>query len=426
MAATTTKKATTTKRAPAKKPTPKVEVKREVPGKEVIDLPELPEDQRTIDRLVAMVPPKERLDMYVHRTFEDGLSDFEFFEYAHQTGQNILLPGPTGSGKSHALEAYAAWKRVPYGFLDGSRLTRIDDVFGEYLPSEDDAKALTFVEGNFTLILRYGGVYCINELNMILEGVSARFFTVFDDHRSIQLNNNTKETVKGDERTLIAAAYNPGYAGGRELNRALKRRFLVRKWGYDRSTEENLVQGEHLLETATRLRSAVDNGTIDTPVPTSALIEFEQRLFQIGELRGFESGYLFAKQAFLDMFEPEEVGAVRIDFENNESAIKSDYYSLWFADEDEVAEPAEKVDGGDTDDEDRKVLGGIGVKTMTKMRSKRGGSCTACGKDFNAGDIILYGGKQNNKSIVVHNLDACTPDGVDVRVSKALKAEGHA
>jgi len=401
-----------------------------VPSKDVLDLPFLPDDQETIDRLVAMVPPKERLEEYVHRTFEDGLTDFEVFEYVHQTGQNIMLPGPTGSGKSHALEAYAAWKRIPFGWLDGSRLTRIDDVYGEYLPSEADAKALHFVEGDFTLILRWGGVYVIEEMNMILEGVSARLFTVFDDHRTIQLNNASKEKVRGDNRTLLAACYNPGYAGGRELNRALKRRFLVRKWGYDRQTEESLVQSKHLLDVSFALRQAVDNGVLDTPVPTSALIEFEQRVFQLGEARGFETGYLFAKAAFLDQFEAEEVGAVRIAFENNETALKEELYGLWFAPvEKDVKAKKSTAKKSDAPKEDpakgfnEAVAGGTGAKSFTRMRSRNKGTCLACNKSFPAKDIILYGGKEAGKSLVYHDSPTCRPADALIKDSRALQNE---
>lgn len=397
-----------------------------VPSKDVLNLPLLPDDQETIDRLVSMVPPKERLDEYVHRTFEEGLTDFEVFEYVHQTGQNLMLPGPTGSGKSHALEAYAAWKRIPFGWLDGSRLTRIDDVYGEYLPSEEDAKALHFIEGDFTLILRWGGVYVIEELNMILEGVSARLFTVFDDHRTIQLNNASKEKVRGDSRTLLATCYNPGYAGGRELNRALKRRFLVKRWGYDRKTEESLIQSKHLLDTAARLRLAVDNGVLDTPVPTSALIEFEQRVFQLGEARGFETGFLFAKAAFLDTFEAEEVGAVRIDFENNETSLKKELYNLWFApttSETETKKTTKKAPDGDSDEESRKVAGGYGNVSLTRMRSRMKGNCTACGNPFEAKAVILYGGKVKGKSVVYHDTPDCRPSDAVVKDSRAIKEE---
>lgn len=413
MAAT---KSTTTKKSPPAKrkvAAPKVTVKREVPSKDVLDLPVYPEDQATIDRLVAMVPPKERLDIYVHREFADTLSDFEFFEYAHQTGQNILLPGPTGSGKSHALEAYAAWKRLPFGWLDGSRLTRIDDVYGEYAPSEEDGSKLTFIEGNFTLVFKWGGVWVFEELNMVLEGVSARLFTVFDDHRAIQLNNQTRDIIRGDERTLIAGCYNPGYAGGRELNRALKRRFLVRRWDYDRATEEKLVQSGDLLDFAKRVRDAVGNGTLQTPLPTSALIEFEQRLYQIGEAKGFNAGWNFAKGALLDQYEDDELGAVKNTFELSEDTLTRFYFELWFdasAEEDDSEEEAEPAEPAA---KKRSVKGGTAgnVLHLTRITARHNGTCKSCGDPIQKGSSILYGGRGHT----YHDDSSCTPSGASIK-----------
>ena len=81
------------------------------------DLDQVPAQHR--EQVENMIPEPRFEDIYTHRHIVSPVNgatylDFDVFSDAFATKHNVMLPGPTGSGKTTAWRAYAAMLRLPY------------------------------------------------------------------------------------------------------------------------------------------------------------------------------------------------------------------------------------------------------------------------------------------------------------------------
>lgn len=264
----------------------------------------------------AYIPDPEIAHKYVGRQI-NGVWDKTIADIAIAEKRNILLMGPTGSGKTLFGEAYAAATGRMYYSLPCDVSIDPTALFGRMQPTEV-AGRFEFVYGPVSQIVKYGGVLNISEINFMMPKIAASIYPLLDGRRYIPLLGHRGEVVRAHEDLLIIADMNPNYRGTIELNAAFKNRFGFKiPWDYDTTVEEKLVKYPTLREIASQLREM--HGTdITTPVSTNMLMEFES--FVANSALSYE----FAAANFASAFETDEQEAVTKVFELNKTKLESE------------------------------------------------------------------------------------------------------
>lgn len=258
--------------------------------------------------LSAYLLPKERAfgdangnGAYLHRTIgsnpdwtvDDPSPDDEsvgIFNIFQARRRPILLEGPTSTGKTFAIEAYAAARQIPLFTIYGSGGTTESDLYGRWLPS-GVGDELTWVDGPVTTWALHGGILYVNEANFIPAEVLSSLYSALDDRRTIEVRGHYIED-EGEHRQRVIPLHedcwvvvdgNPGYVGTGEWSEALRNRCTVLPWHYDRETEAQLIVSAALLEFVEALRTnAKGGGGIFTPVATKQFVEFERNVYDFG------------------------------------------------------------------------------------------------------------------------------------------------
>lgn len=276
------------------------------------DLSTVPADDR--DRVEALIPDPRIAGAYVHRNVE-GVNDFDLFDIAIAERENVMLAGPTGSSKTSVFRAYAASRGLPFVLVECNAAMDPGSVLGRTTISADGG--VGWVDGDFTLVIRYGGVALIDEVNMAHPRITAGFHQLLAVTRRMSIPEAGETVIAGrgglgdTQPVLLGAAFNPRYQGTVRLSEALSNRFAIQlDWDYDRGVEEQLVTSTRLLDMAENIRSL---GEIRTPMSTNALMEFERhaRIF----------GMPLASRLLVNRFAPEERAPVARALEANVEAI---------------------------------------------------------------------------------------------------------
>lgn len=242
---------------------------------------EHPQTQR-----LAQVPEQKWLDKYVNREVH-GVRDFDIFDTAFERGQNVLIEGPTGPGKTSAIRAWSVHRGIHFYQFPSNGALEPSQLFGRMHITE--AGSFAWQDGPVTDIWRHGGAILWGEINFTPERISSVMFPAADAARTITLLDNGAETIQAHRPNcwcdldkdecrkkwvIIFADMNPGYEGTRPLNRALRNRFAHKlEWGYDENVEKKLVQSASLLKVAQQIRA---EGSFETAVSTNLLMEFAE------------------------------------------------------------------------------------------------------------------------------------------------------
>lgn len=267
----------------------------------------------------AYIPDTSVYASYVGRKV-NGVQDLELLEYAMDRGHNVMLSGPTGSGKTRLGESFAAWKGLPYYSLPCDVSIDPSALFGKMVPTED-AGRFEWADGPVTELARNGGVLNISEVNFMSPKIAASLYPLLDSRRQIPLLANRGEIVRpGRGELLIVADMNPNYRGTQILNAAFLNRFPLKiVWDYDDAVEKSLVGSASLRELAKKIRAMLGK-EIRTPVSTNALVETVQFA------RDF--GAKFALANFVAGFEPGEQDAIQKLTDLSSKEIERDIAAL--------------------------------------------------------------------------------------------------
>lgn len=270
------------------------------------------------DVVIAQVPDKKWAKQYVQRRIPSGQTEFEIFDSALENAENVLIFGPTGSGKTMSVLAYASERNMPYYNVASHNGIEISQLIGQWIPTPDGH--YKWQDGAVTQIVRNGGVLLLNEINFMPERFTTAIFSLLDDRRHLLLMGNNGEIIHAHKDLLIVADMNPQYRGTRPMNEAFKDRWAHKlEFDYDPKIERSLIKSKAMLDMAGALRESHDKREIQTPISTRSLVTFAKN---IGKL-----GIEYAIYSFLNSFgDLKERNAVRMIVDNTYKAnIASDF-----------------------------------------------------------------------------------------------------
>lgn len=286
---------------------------------------------------VATVPDIATHDLYVDRYWSGGHTTYDLYETGYRNGFNILNEGPTQCGKTTSAEAWAAFKGLAYYAIPNNAGISNDDLFGKYVPDETGSAVAVWQDGPVTDIFRHGGVLVANELPFLPDRVQSILYQALGRERQVSLQAHKAEVIRAhlgsegpkpcwcngsdpdcdDKRVLIIADMNPGYQGVRDLNDAVRARFLIQNtWDYDPAVEAQLVRSSSLQAVVAQLRAEAAKGTYDTPISTGMMIEFETLAVTLS--------MPFAVTNFVNHFRTDERASVALVLDTWSSQLESE------------------------------------------------------------------------------------------------------
>lgn len=242
------------------------------------DLEAVPAKDRA--RVEALIPHPDIGNVIYTPRYPFGMHEFDLFDQARSLRHNILLAGPTGSAKTTVARAYAAARGLPFVSVEFNGGMDVATVLGHTTITENEG--VEWVDGEATLVCRYGGVCLLDEVNMAPPRFAAAFHGALDDRRRLTLVDHA-ETVRLNREALFVGAYNDTeYFGTTSLNQAFNDRFAIQlQWGYDAGVEEARIgtKSATVLEVGRTLRNTDD---VETPVSTRALEDFIKHARALG------------------------------------------------------------------------------------------------------------------------------------------------
>jgi cobaltochelatase CobS len=207
-------------------------------------------------------------------------------------GDNVMLVGPAGCGKSHLCAQVAQALGRDYGFISGSAGVSESALTGWLLPS--DGGRFDYQPSEFVRLYETGNsVFLFDELdamdsNMLLVVNAA----LANGHMSVPHRRGAPMVMRGPDCALMASANtwgngaSPIYAGRNQLDGATLDRWTAVPMDYDRDVESTIADGMGLdhgtRNRIWRLRDAVREKELRRIVSTRA-IQRAARMQSIGD-----------------------------------------------------------------------------------------------------------------------------------------------
>jgi hypothetical protein len=267
---------------------------------------------------LSSVPPRALADRYIHRNVLGNTEDFKAFDYARANHINVLIYGPTGPGKTTAVEAWAADRNLRMATVSGNAALEPSHLFGKFI--SDGRGGFCWIDGPVTDVVRNGGVLLLDEFNFISPKIYTVIYPLTDSRRTITLLDHMGEVIVAHKDLTVFATMNPDYVGTSPLNFAMRNRFDMQiPWDYDEKVEGKLVKSKALQNMVKQLREEAAKGSYETPISTNMLIEFSEFVRDLG--------YEFAVENFIAHFGSDEQPSIRLVVQTHEVNLRRDFGS---------------------------------------------------------------------------------------------------
>lgn len=305
-------------------------------------------------RMSTWLNPKE-YEHYIQRKVR-GVTDFTLFDGAFMRHENILLEGPTQSGKTTAVYAWGAKRGLRLANVPSNVGADPTDLIGDWLPTSDNS--LYWQDGPVTDVVRNGGLLLINEVNFLPEEIKTIMYSLLD-YRRVLIVPKTGEILRvhdggedcwcgknpgNDPKTgkpidpdwkdmrepdkdgvltcnrglAIFVDMNPDYYGTHALNHAFRARFAHPiPWDYNRRVEERLIPYPAILRLAEQIRGSEE---FETPCGTGMLKQFVEDYRYLG--------MQYARENFVDRFSADEREPMRHIVNTHIKEIEADLKSV--------------------------------------------------------------------------------------------------
>ena len=202
--------------------------------------------------------------------------------YAVKESKNVLLEGPTGTGKSTLVEFIAQEAGAPLITISCDvELDKIE-LLGKYELKDNMTK---WIDGPILKAMRDGYWVVFDEINMAKPDILSVLHSLLDHRRQIIVKEHKNDVVKAHPNFRVFATMNYNYEGTSELNQAFKDRFgvvlhlsymppkqeiklLIQKTGIDNS------KALHMVKVAEDTRDLARKGEIPEAISTRTLVEW--------------------------------------------------------------------------------------------------------------------------------------------------------
>lgn len=190
--------------------------------------------------------------------------------------KNLLLKGPTGSGKTKLAESLSAYLKQPMHSINCSVDLDAESILGfktiEY--DQQGKQQIVFVDGPVIKAMKEGHLLYIDEINMAKAETLPILNSVLDYRRRLT-NPYTGEVIVAQPGFNVIAAINEGYIGTLPMNEAFKNRFVVLHVDYaEGQVLKNIIQQQSQLQ---------DEQIIDTMIKLTNDIRIQVKNGQISE-----------------------------------------------------------------------------------------------------------------------------------------------
>lgn len=254
----------------------------EIDGSPVFDLyRDVPVEHHA--RAAAMVPPVPADGAFIDREIF-GRPGLQHVVDAIVLGENLLAVGDAGSGKSTLFEYAAGVFRLPYLRVDCSPNMSIPNLMGRatvggLMTDKNDVQG--WLTGDLLFALMYlPGIVLFDELNRMDAVGATELMSVTSEARTISVPEADVPRFRARTLLFAATANPPTYAGTFDIDEAVARRFVKLPWGYDRATEDALIDSPELVDAAWAIRT---NTSVRTILPTSTLLRFQAKVRYHGD-----------------------------------------------------------------------------------------------------------------------------------------------